>query len=489
MDMTKLTETLQTTIGGTLPSVLGALGILVLGWFVAMAVRAGVKKGLGFIKVNQRLRSTTGTEMDIEGGTAAGLYYLILLLVLVAFFNALNLELVSGPLRALVDQVLAFVPKLVAGGILILIVWVIATALRTIVSKALQATTLDDKLSAGAGMRPVSDNLGNVVFWLIVLLFLPAILGTLEIDGLLEPVQGMVNEILGMVPNLFGAVLIGVVGWFLAKIVRDLVSNLLTAAGTDRLGEQVGLRGTMSLSHLIGLVAYILILVPAVIAALQALEIEVITGPATDMLNRMMAAIPDIFAATIILGIAFAISRLVSHLMGTLLGGLGFDSLPGKLGLGQAFTGQTTPSSLVGKVLVFFIMLFAVVEASSQLGFEQVSDLVTMFIEFGGQVLLGSAIIAIGFWLANLAHGTIVRVHGGNSAGVANIARFAILGLVIAMGLRAMGLANEIVNLAFGLTLGAIAVTVALSFGLGGREAAGKQMEHWFGQLRGEHKG
>ncbi|MDR4495998.1 MAG: mechanosensitive ion channel [Nitrospirales bacterium] len=488
--MSKLTETLQTTLGGTLPSVLGALGILILGWFVAIAVRAGVRKGLGVLNVNQRLRSSTGAEMDIQGGTAAGVYYLILLLVLVAFFNALHLELVSGPLRALVDQVLAFVPKLVAGGILILIVWVIATVLRTIIAKALQATTLDEKLSAGAGMQPISHNLGNVVFWLIVLLFLPAILGTLEIDGLLEPVQGMVNEMLGMLPNLFGAVLIGGVGWFLAKIVRDLVSNLLTAAGTDRLGEQVGLRGTMSLSHLIGLVVYILILVPAVIAALQALEIEVITGPATDMLNRMMAAIPDIFAATIILGIAFAISRLVSHLMSTLLGGLGFDALPEKLGFGQAFTGQTTtPSSVVGKILAFFIMLFAVVEASSQLGFEQVSDLVTMFIEFGGQVLLGSAMIAIGFWLANLAYATIIRVHGANSVGVANIARFAILGLVIAMGLRAMGLANEIVNLAFGLTLGAIAVTVALSFGLGGREAAGKQMEHWFGQLRGERKG
>lgn len=489
MDMSKLTETLQTTLGGTLPSVLGALGILILGWFVAIAVRAGVRKGLSCLNVNQRLRSSTGAEMDIEGGTAAGIYYLILLLVLVAFFNALNLELVSDPLRTLVDQVLAFVPKLVAGGILILIVWVLATILRTIVAKALQATSVDEKLSAGAGMRPISDNLGNVVFWLVVLLFLPAILGTLEIDGLLEPVQGMVNEMLSMLPNIFGAVLIGVVGWFLARIVRDLVSNLLTAAGTDRLGEQVGLRGTMSLSHLIGLVAYILILVPAVIAALQALEIEVITGPATEMLNHMMAAIPDIFAAAIILGIAFAISRLVSHLMSTLLGGLGFDALPAKLGLGQAFSGETTPSSMVGKVLAFFIMLFAVVEASNQLGFEQVSELVTMFIEFGGQVLLGSAIIAIGFWLANLAHSAIVRVHGANSTGVANIARFAILGLVLAMGLRAMGLANEIVNMAFGLTLGAIAVTVALSFGLGGREAAGKQMEHWLGQLRGERKG
>ena len=70
MDMSKLLETLQTTLGGTLPSILGALGILILGWFVAMAVRAGVRKGLGMIHVNQRLRSTTGAEMDIEGGVA-----------------------------------------------------------------------------------------------------------------------------------------------------------------------------------------------------------------------------------------------------------------------------------------------------------------------------------------------------------------------------------------------------------------------------------
>ncbi|WNM58377.1 mechanosensitive ion channel [Candidatus Nitrospira allomarina] len=487
--MSKLTETLQVNLGETLPNVLGALGILLLGWIVALLVRAGIRKALGMLNVNQRLRSTTGTTMDVEGGTAVGIYYLILLLVLVAFFNALHLEMVSGPLGTLVDQVMAFVPKLVAGGILMLIVWIIATVLRTLVAKALQSTTMDEKLSAGAGVRPISANLGNVVFWLVVLLFLPAILGTLEIDGLLVPVQNMVNEMLSMLPNIFGAVLIGVAGWFLAKIVRDLVSNLLTAAGTDRLGEQIGLRGTMSLSHLLALVVYILILVPAVVAALQALEIDVITGPATDMLNTMMSAIPDIFAAAIILGIAFAISRLVSQIVASLLGGLGFDALPEKLGLGQAFTGQTTPSSVVGSVLAFFIMLFAVVEAANQLGFHQVSELVTMFIEFGSQVLLGSAIIAIGFWLSNLAYETIIRVHGVNSGGVASIARFAILGLVLAMGLRAMGLANEIVNLAFGLTLGAIAVAVALSFGLGGREAAGKQMEYWLSQARGERRG
>ena len=486
MDMTKLTETLQETLGATLPNVLGALGILVIGWFVAVTIRAGVRKGLGLINLNKQLGSTTGTEMDVEGGTAAAAYYLVLLLVLVGFFNALHLELVSGPLRVLVDQVLAFIPKIIAGGVLLLVAWVVATVVRTLVTKGLQATNLDDKLSAGAGMSPMSDNLGNVLFWLVILLFLPGILGTLELQGILEPVQEMVNTIVGMVPNIFGAFIIGFVGWFVAKIVRDLLSSLLTASGADQLGTRSGLQGTLSLSNLVALIAYILILVPALIAALQALNIEVITTPATQMLNSMMGAIPNIFAAGIILAVAFFVSRLIAHLISNLLGGMGFDHLPAKFGIDYLFEGLATPSQLVGKVLIFFIMLFASVEAANRLGFEQVSHLVEMFIQFGGQVLLGSAIIGVGFWLSKLAGETIRRVEGSDAGVLANIAKFAILGLVVAMGLRAMGLADDIVNLAFGLTLGAIAVAVALSFGLGGREAAGKQMEHWLSRLRGE---
>ncbi len=486
MDMTKLTETLQETLGSTLPGVLGAVGVLIIGWFVAVAIRAGVRKGLEALELNKRLGTTTGSSMDVEGGTASALFYLVLLLVLVGFFNALNLELVSGPLRGLLDQVLAFVPKLVAGGVLLLVAWVLATIVRTVVSKGLQATKLDDTLTSNAGMSPMSDNLGNVLFWLIILLFLPAILGTLELNGLLAPVQDMVNEMLGMVPNIFGALIIGCVGWFVAKIVRDLVSNLLAASGADGIGERAGLHGTMSLSHLVGLVVYILILVPALIAALQALNIDVITVPATQMLNSMMSAIPNIFAAAIILTVAFLVSRLISNLLTSLLGGMGLDNLPVKVGLQQVFQGTVTPSQMVGKIVVFFIMLFAVVEAANRLGFVQISELVAMFIQFGGQVLLGSAIIGVGFWLSNVAYEGIQRIQGSQAGMLAGIARFAILGLVLAMGLRAMGLADDIVNLAFGLTLGAIAVAVALSFGLGGREAAGKQMEHWLGRLRGE---
>ncbi len=80
----------------------------------------------------------------------------------------------------------------------------------------------------------------------------------------------------------------------------------------------------------------------------------------------------------------------------------------------------------------------------------------------------------------------VTRVYGEGSGAIANVARYAILGIVLAMGLRAMGLADDIVNLAFGLTLGGVAIAFALAFGLGGREATGRQMEHWFSRLRGE---
>lgn len=101
-------------------------------------------------------------------------------------------------------------------------------------------------------------------------------------------------------------------------------------------------------------------------------------------------------------------------------------------------------------------------------------------------MLLGTGIIAVGFWLSNLAHTAILRAQGDAARTVAGVVRFAILGLVVAMGLRAMGLANDIVNLAFGLTLGSVAAALALSFGLGGREAAGRQMEYWLSRLRGD---
>jgi hypothetical protein len=297
-------------------------------------------------------------------------------------------------------------------------------------------------------------------------------------------VQGMVNKVLEALPNVFAAFVIGFVGWLVAKVMRGLVTNLLAAAGADKAGHGAGLDPSVHLSRVVGTLVFIFIFIPTLIAALDALKIEAVSRPATEMLGRILNAVPHLVAAGLILVVTWYVAKFASALVSRLLSGMGFDTLPEKLGMERAFSGQFKPSSLAGVVILFFAMLFATVEAANQLQFTQVRDVVTVFINFGGDVLLGALVLLIGFWLANLAHSAILRTGAENARGLAGLARVAILGLVIAMGLRAMGIANEIVNLAFGLTFGAVAVAVALSFGLGGREAAGRQMEYWFSKLR-----
>lgn len=484
MNMESIMQSLQGTLSNTLPSLLAATGILVVGWLVAVVLRAGTRRLLGVVDLNERIASSTDNEVDAESWGATGVFWIVMFLVLIAFFNVLDLEIVSEPLHALVTKVFEFAPSLFAGAILALVAWVLASLLRSLASKALSKTSIDEKISAAADMKPVSDSIGDVLYWLIMLMFLPAILGTLKMEGLLVPVQGMVDKILAMLPNIFAAAVIGLVGWFVARILRDLVQNLLQVVGFDRLGEKAGLTGNVSLSQLSGLLVFIFVFVPALVAALNTLQIEAISAPATEMLGAFMAAIPDIFAAVIILSISFVLARFVSGLISRMLDGLGANSLPEKLGLATGPEDGFYVSSFVGKVVSVFIMLFATVEAANQLGFAQVSTIVSTLIGFAGQVLLGGVILSAGFWIAGLAHAAVLKVSGESATALAGILRAAILGLVLAMGLRAMGIADDIVNLAFGLVLGAVAVAFALSFGLGGREAAGKQMEYWLSRLR-----
>lgn len=484
MDFSALVNSLQSTLGAHLPNILGALGILIIGWLVAVLARAGVMRLLELLSVNLRIRESTGQSLDVEKWIAIGVFWLILLLTLLGMFNALQLALISNPFQVLATQIFGYLPRLLGGTLLVLIAWLAATLLRALVTRVLAKTDLDDKLARQAGMEPMTKNVGNVLFWLVILLFIPAILGAYDLQGLLAPVQGMLNKVLAILPNLFAAFVIGFVGWLVAKVMRGLVTNLLAAAGADKAGHKAGLDQSVHLSRVIGTLVFIFIFIPTLIAALDALQIEAVSRPATDMLAQILGAVPRLVAAALILIVTWYVARFASALVSRLLNGMGLDGVPEKIGMGRALTGPFTPSTAVGIVIMFFAMLFATVEAANQMQFMQVRDVVTTFINFGGDVLLGVVILLIGFWLSGVAYAGIQRTGAENARGLGRLAQVAIIGVVIAMGLRAMGIADDIVNLAFGFTFGAVAVAVALAFGLGGREAAGKQMEYWLSKLR-----
>jgi len=495
--MQQLIDQIVRTFGDYLLNFGGAVLILIGGWILALLFSAGVRKALERTSVDNRLAERLGldrTKINLERVISKTVYYLIMLFVLVAVFQALRLTIVTGPLNRLLESVFAFIPNLLAAAGLALLAWVLATFLRFAVSKALGLMKLDDIMASQVELRregqpPLSETLATVVYWFIWLLFLPAILGALQLQGLLVPIQAMLNNILGYLPNVFGSAIILLVGWFVARIIRQIVTNFLAAVGANSLGERVGLAaavGGQPLSEIIGAVVYVLVLIPVLISALQALQIAAISDPATNMLNALLTAIPAIFGAMLILGITYFIARLISGLIANLLTTVGFNRILGLIGLGsEPQAGQRTPSEVVGYLILIGLMLFATIEAAELLGFGILADLVANFLSFAGQIILGVIILGIGLYLANVARNVILSTAGAQATLLSQAARLAIIILTVAMGLRQMGLANDIVNLAFGLLLGAIAIAVALAFGLGAREIAGREVEALVSQLRG----
>jgi hypothetical protein len=485
-------------IGANIPKLMGALAILIVGWLGATAVAAVVRGGLRRTGLANRLAGSVAGEegvtgVEIERWVGRGVLSLIMLFVLVAFFQTLGLTLVTEPLNRLLNQIFQFAPQLAGAGLLLLTAWIVASLLKLVILRVLSAARLDERLGSHAGLEeerrvPLTKSLADAVYWLVFLLFLPAVLGALALEGLLQPVQDMMNQILRFLPNLFAAGLILGVGWFLARIVQRIVTNLLDAVGADRLSDRVGLAsvlGTQRLSGVLGLVVYILILIPVLIAALNALALEAITRPASNMLTLILEAIPAIFAAMLLVSLAYMVGRVVSGLIANLLSGVGFDALLVRLGLArESSEAARTPSAIVGYLVLVAIMLFATIEALGLLGFEALGDLVAQFLVFAGHIFLGLIIFAIGLYLANLASKTVLASGAAQAGLLAMAARLSIVVLAGAMALRQMGLANEIINLTFGLLLGAIAVAVAIAFGLGGRDIAARELAGWIQGIR-----
>ncbi len=467
--------------------ILAAIVILLVGWIIALIVAAGVKKLLQKLNTNHRLSSATGHKPNIENLLSKLVFWFVIILAVVGALNVLDISGVSDPFSNMVSRVLAFIPNLLAAVAVGFIGWILAGLVKAGLTNVLARTEMDEKLSNEVGVGSLSSNIGEIFYWLVLLLFLPIVLSILGLTGLLIPVQNMVNEAVAYLPNLLIAGVIIFVGYILAKIVRGIVEGLSNSLGLQTQAEKIGLFKNSNVSKFLGSFVFAIIIITVLIVAFEALGIEAISQPATAMLNQIMYAIPQIIAAGLILIVAYVVSRFVGRLVAELVSGAGVDEIPMKLDV-QRFLGQTRVSDIIGCLIVFFTMLFAVSEAADRLGLEQISVLIAMFIQFGASILLGAVILVVGFWLANVVANVIQRGEYNSSRWLGNLVRILIMGLVIAMGLRAMGIADSIVNLAFGLTLGSVAVAFALAFGLGGRQPAERLLSDLLDKAKTEAK-
>ena len=483
-----------------------ALGVLVAGFGFALAVVILLRRALFRLGLREKVaarvaggvRLVLGPErasrQDVEAIAGRIVFWGLLVLVLAGAASIVDFSTVGGIGGTLLGRIMGIAAQLGRALVVFLAAWFLAAVLRRAVRVALEAAGVDERLDRGDDRPPgrISHAVPEVVYWIVLLLFLPPILKVLELEGVLLPIETIVNQVITFLPNVLGAIIIFLVGWIVARIAKAVVTNLLAAVGLDRAAERLGLRrvlGSRTPSALLGGIAYLIVLFPVILTGLDRLSLDVITAPASEMLGRVFTALPLLLVAVALLLTAYVVGRVISNLARDLLREAGFDHVLTRIGLTGATTGdEFAASNVVRVVLLALIMLFASIEAASLVGFENAADLLTRLLQFTGQFLLGVVFLGFGVFLANLSARGILASSVPQARLLALAARVGILLFTTAIGLRQMGIANEIIELAFGIVLGAVAVAFAVAFGLGGRDAAARQIERWQSRISDEDR-
>jgi len=392
------------------------------------------------------------------------------------------------------EQLFQWGPRVVFAILILIATHFIAKAVQWGVAKLIDRMPVL-KRNREAGVDSVGTELGRLAYWLVWLVGLVAALQPLGLNEVLTPVTVMTNEVFAFIPRVIGAGVLFFAGLILARVVRHVVEAALGALNLERLFSRAGLpigdaplavdetgiaqegvapaRG--SIAKAVGVTVSAIIIIFAAIGALRVLQISAISDPATAMLQTIALSIPNVLAALIILAIAFILGRWGKSLLETVLPGLGFDNAMRALGMMPA---TSVPSRVVGNIAMTAAIIVGIMEAAHKVGGDSTAALLFQVTALGGKVIFGTVIIVVGIFLARILS-SLVGSSTGEASYAETIVKYAIIALFTAIGLTFMGLADQIVMMAFGLILGSAAVACAIAFGLGGRDAAARILERW----------
>jgi hypothetical protein len=475
-----------------LPSLFFGLVILVAGYVVAKLAAGVLGRALGRTGLDARtaevmgLRTPGGADM-VRAVAARITFWLVMLFVLIGFFNQVGLTLVADPLRGVADRIVRVAPSVLQAGVIFVAAWILAGVLRWLVVGLLTRLDVERRFGHflvpdGAAPRGLAQTVGTLTFYLVLLLAVPPFLAALGQSAVVTPLSDMLRILFAYLPNLAAAAVSIGSGWVVARILRQVVSKLLAEMGLDRAAERLGLAPApegVRVSRLAGTIVYFVVWIPFIIAGLDALQIEAISRPAINALDTLLACVPKGLGGAILLILAWVVSRLVGNLVSPFLRGVGVDGLPARLGLPALQPpGGRTLSELAGLAVQTLVLVFASVETFEVIGLSRLAGFGDRLVAFMVNVLIAAAIVGIGLWVGHLVQrivsGALARAGARHSPALSALARYAVVVFAFTMALQQIGFGETIVVSAFVLLFGAVCLALALAFGLGSREAAAR---------------
>lgn len=397
-----------------------------------------------------------------------------------------------------------FLPTLLGAIALLILAWVLAILVRKGSKKGLKAAGFNRLLTKWGVAKTEEqadstiDSISMVLYYLVWLIFLPGILSMLGLNAIASPITNMFDSVLSFIPKLLAAAVILALGIFIGRFVKNLVYNLLITLNIDKWVSKMTDSGETAdkvtpsheqkttIAKVLANVVYIIILVPAITAALETLQIRSISEPIIMVLNQVLAAIPNIIVAVILIGVGVFLAKFVGDLIAGLLQGTGINKLNKYLQTPNSMTSSFDLAKIIGQIIQTVLIVFFVVEALNVLNLEVLNTIGTAIIGYLPLVLSALIILGIGLIGGSLLSSFITKTTGSRLSG--NIVKYILIVMAVFMGLNQLKFATTIVNYAFLFIIGGLAVAFAISFGMGGREFAKRQLEKVETTLEKEEK-
>ncbi len=552
-------QELWQSVAPRLPKLGIPLLVLIGGWLAAVIISRSVFAALKRTTLDDKIADAVGVDTGgaagarIETIVSKAVYYVLLAFVVVAFFSYLGINAVTAPLVTVLDGFAGAVPNLAKAVVIGFIGFLVATGVRKLIVSLLtklkfeermqrlggeeappvEATDKKKKKKIKAAAEPVTNTLGEVAYWFIIVVTAIPVLEALRIGVLAGPLSTAFSSVAIYLPKIAAAAVLLVLGYLLAKVVRAVVSGVLSRVGVDRAVARLGFGKVTrehSLSGILGTVAMVFVLLHFTVSAVGRLDIQEISTPLRLMLDQVYVYLPKLFVGGVLMAIGVVVARVAANVASRLLAAMGFNTLMVHVGLykdvsaeakqqeqqskalfeqrrqakpgaeepaeGEAPPGSLepdellgssgsvgihTPADIAGVVVATFIVLLFLRQVLATTGLTGLAQLLDSLIAYLPNALVAVVVLGAGLWAGRWSHARVDEMtrdsHDRIAKSLGTIAHVAIVAFTGMMALQQLGVGRQLIAIAFALILGAVCLAAALAFGLGGRDVAGKILD------------
>lgn len=379
---------------------------------------------------------------------------------------------------------LSTLPGVIRMLVLVIIAFVLAGLLRKLTLAGLNKIQFSQKLQEWGIIKPEDNGqaliktLGQLVYFLVILFFLPSILSGLNISSTVDPISSMFEKFFAFIPNMIAAGLIIFVGTFFCKFIKGLLTGVLERLDIDAwytkvTGQEKLPFDSKQIISVLSTVVYVLIFIPILTLALETLGITSISQPIVTILNQVIGILPNVLVALILIAVGSFVAKLIGNLLENLLETAGINNYSKYLFAKEEANFEL--SAIITQVVRAIIIVFFFIQAIQVLNLEVFNSVGSALLAYLPSLISAVAIVILAIIASNLVANFLQKVT--DSPLVITIVRYLIIVFAVFMALDQLKFAQHIVQSTFTIILGALAVAFALAFGLGGRDFAARQLE------------